>query len=133
MDDDVVDGAGVRVRTNAVRGFRVHVVAYAIGNGLLVLIDFLTPGSWWFFWPMFGWGIGVAMHWLYVRSVNIDDDWAERRTEDIRQKAYDVGHIEEIEKRYRKSVRAFLPSVALITIVKGSILLGFAMCAWEFK
>ena len=103
MDDDVVDGAGVRAWTNAVHGFRVHVVAYAIGNGLLVVIDFLTPGSWWFFWPMFGWGIGIAMHWLYVRSVNIDDDWAERRTEDIRQKAYDAGHIEEIEKRYERA------------------------------
>ncbi len=103
MDDDVVSGVGVRARSNAGLGFRVHVVAYAIGNGLLFLIDLLTPGSWWFFWPMFGWGIGVAMHWLYVRSVNIDDEWAERRTEDIRQKAYDAGHIEDIEKRYERT------------------------------
>ncbi len=103
MDDDVLNRARVRDRTDAVRGFRVHVFAYAIGNGLLVLIDLLTPGSWWFFWPMFGWGIGVAMHWLYVKSVNMDDDWAEQRTEDIRQKAYDAGHIEDIEKRYGKA------------------------------
>ncbi len=103
MDDDVVSGAGVRARSNAVRGFRVHVVAYAIGNGFLVLIDLLTPGSWWFFWPMFGWGIGVAMHWLYVKGVNIDDEWAEQRTEDIRQKAYDAGHIEDIGKRYERT------------------------------
>ncbi len=106
MDDDVVSGAGVRARPDAVRGFRVHVVAYAIGSGLLVLIDLLTPGSWWFFWPMFGWGIGVATHWLYVESVNIDDEWAERRTEDIRQKAYDAGHIEDIGKRYEKKAAA---------------------------
>ncbi len=103
MDDDVASGAGVRDRPDAVRGFRVHVVAYAIGNGLLFLIDLLTPGSWWFFWPMFGWGVGVAMHWLYVKSVNIDDQWAERRTEDVRLKAYDVGHIDDIGKRYERA------------------------------
>ena len=90
---------------DAVRGLRVHVVAYAIGNGLFVLIDVLTPGSWWFFWPMFGWGIAVALHWLYVTTVNIDDDWAERRTEDIRQKAYDAGHIEDIDRRHEKVAR----------------------------
>ena len=111
MDDDVVDGARVGDRPDAVRGFRVHVVAYTIGNGVLILIDLLTPGSWWFFWPMFGWGVGVAAHWLYVETVNIDGEWAERRTEDIRQRAYDVGHIEEIEKRYEKApARGRLPT-----------------------
>ena len=103
MDDDVVGGARVGDRPDAVRGFRVHVVSYAIGSSVLVLIDLLTPGSWWFFWPVFGWGIGVAMHWLYVTSGNIDDEWAERRTEEIRQKAYDAGHIEDIAKRYEKA------------------------------
>jgi hypothetical protein len=52
---------------------------------------------------MFGWGFALAAHWLYVKSVNIDDDWAQRRTEDIRLQAHDLGHIEDIAKRHEQA------------------------------
>ncbi len=90
-------------RDRAVRRLRRHILAYAAVNGALFLIDLLTPGSWWFLWPMFGWGVALAAHWLYVKSVNIDDDWAQQRTEDIRLQAYDLGHIQDIEKRHEKA------------------------------
>ena len=87
----------------AVRRLRRHILAYAAVNGALFLIDLLTPGPWWFLWPMFGWGVAVAAHWLYVKSVTIDDDWAQRRTEDIRLQASDLGHIEDIVKRHEQA------------------------------
>ncbi len=87
----------------AVRRLRRHILAYAAVNGALFLIDLLTPGSWWFLWPMFGWGVAVAAHWLYVKSAHIDEDWTQRRTEDIRLQAYDLGHIEDIGKRHEKA------------------------------
>lgn len=87
----------------AVRRLRRHILAYVAINGALFLIDLMTPGSWWFLWPMFGWGVAVAAHWLYVKSVNIEDDWAQRRTEDIRLQAYDLGHMEDIAKRHEKA------------------------------
>ena len=90
-------------RDRADRRLRRHVLAYAAVNGALFLIDLLTPGSWWFLWPMLGWGVAVAAHWLYVKSVHIDDDWAQQRTEDIRLQAYDLGHIEDIEKRHEQA------------------------------
>ena len=90
-------------RVRAVRRLRRHLLAYAAVNGALFLIDLLTPGSWWFLWPMFGWGVALAAHWLYVKSVTIDDDWAQRRTEDIRLQASDLGHIEDIEKRHEQA------------------------------
>ena len=90
-------------RDRAVRRLRRHILAYAAVTGALFLIDLLTPGSWWFLWPTFGWGVAVAAHWLYVKSVHIDDDWAQRRTEDIRLQAHDLGHIEDIEKRYEQA------------------------------
>ena len=40
-----------------------HVVAFVLGNALLVTIWFLTGGE--FFWPvfpLFGWGIGLFFH-----------------------------------------------------------------------
>lgn len=87
----------------AIRRLRRHILAYVAVNGALFLIDLLTPGSWWFLWPMLAWGAAVAAHWLYVKSVNIDDDWAQQRTEDIRLQAYDLGHIEDIDKRHEKA------------------------------
>ena len=35
----------------------------AIVNGGLLAINLLSsPGHWWFYWPMLGWGIGLAAH-----------------------------------------------------------------------
>ncbi len=90
-------------RDRAFRRLRRHVLIYAAVIGALFLIDLLTPGPLWFLWPMFGWGFALAAHWLYVKSINIDDDWAQRRTEDIRLQAHDLGHIEDIEKRYEQA------------------------------
>ena len=90
-------------RDRAARRLRRHILAYAAINGALFLIDLLTLGPWWFLWPMLGWGVALAAHWLYVKSVNIDDDWAQRRTEDIRLQAHDLGHMEDIAKRHEQA------------------------------
>ena len=90
-------------RNRAVRRLRHHILAYAAVNGALLLIDLLTPYQWWFLWPMFGWGVVVAAHWLYVKSVHIDEVWAQLRTEDIRLQAHDLGHIEDIVDRHEKA------------------------------
>lgn len=99
MDDDAVEYAGTTKRPAAVRGFRTHLLAYVSVNGALFLIDLLTPGAWWFIWPMLGWGLAVVAHWLYVKCINVDDEWAEQRTQDIRLQAYDLSHIDDIKKR----------------------------------
>jgi len=39
-----------------------HLWTYGIVNGALFLINVLTPGTWWFQWPLLGWGIGLASH-----------------------------------------------------------------------
>lgn len=40
--------------------FHAHLWSYAIVNGALFLINLMTPGPWWFQWPVLGWGIGLA-------------------------------------------------------------------------
>ena len=87
-------------RQRSYRRLRRHFLAYAAVICALFLIDLLAPGPWWFLWPMLGWGAVVTAHWLYVKSVHIDDAWAQQRTEDIRLQAHDLGHIEDIEKRH---------------------------------
>lgn len=90
-------------RDRAFRRLRRHILVYVTVIGALLLIDLLTPGPLWFLWPMFGWGFVLAAHWLYVKSVNIDDDWTQRRTEDIRLQAHDLGHITDIAKRHEQA------------------------------
>jgi hypothetical protein len=48
------------------RGLYMHAAIYAIVNIALFLIDALTPGGWWFFWPLCGWGAGLAINALAV-------------------------------------------------------------------
>ncbi len=114
MDDDDVEDAGARNRPDASRVLRIHLLAYASINGLVFLIVLLMLGSWWFVWPMLGWGIVLAAHWLYVKSVNVDAEWADRRTEDLRLQALDWSHMADMEKRYqtprRLSSRSVPPS-----------------------
>ncbi len=90
-------------RDRAIRRLRRHVLAYAAINGALLLIDLLTPWPLWSLWPMFGWGVALAAHWLYVKSVHIDEVWAQTRTEDIRLQAHDLGHIEDIAMRHEQA------------------------------
>ncbi len=90
-------------RDRALRRLRRHILAYATVICALFLINLLTPGPWWFLWPMFSWGVALAAHWLYVKSVHIDEVWAQQRTEDIRLQAHDLGHIEDIQMRHEKA------------------------------
>ena len=52
-------------RVNAIRGFYTHLFTYIIVNLALFIINYLSRGvhgGWWFYWPMIGWGIGLASH-----------------------------------------------------------------------
>lgn len=43
--------------------FRVHFIVFSAVNILLFVIDMLTgPGTYWFQWPLLGWGIGLLGH-----------------------------------------------------------------------
>ncbi len=95
--------AGVRLR--AARYLRPHARAYAVAAVIFLLVDLVASEGWWFFWPVLVWGSVVFLHYMYVKSVRIDDDWAARRTREIGDRAYDLGHIEDIRKRYQGAAR----------------------------
>ena len=44
------------------REFRDHAVSYVIVNTFLIIIDFTISGGVWWYWPVLGWGIGLAFH-----------------------------------------------------------------------
>ncbi|MFQ5773717.1 MAG: 2TM domain-containing protein [Kiloniellaceae bacterium] len=97
--DDGKSGASRK----AVRYLRLHARAYALGTVVLFLVDLITPGPWWFFWPAFAWGALVFLHYMYVKSISADDEWAAHRAAEVADRAYDLGHIENIRDRYERA------------------------------
>jgi hypothetical protein len=52
-----------RRRVEGKLGFMSHLAVYILVNALLIVINYLsTPDRLWFFWPLLGWGIGLAFH-----------------------------------------------------------------------
>ena len=50
--------------------FYIHLAVFLGVNCILVVINLKTsPGSLWFIWPFFGWGIAVVLHGLKVLDV----------------------------------------------------------------
>lgn len=54
-----------------VRGAAVHLFVYVAVNALLIAVNLIvTPNTLWFYWPLLGWGAGLALHaWLVYRAV----------------------------------------------------------------
>lgn len=72
-------------RVLVLKGFYLHLINYIGVMGLLFLIDVLTGGGWWFYWPLLGWGIGIAAHGLTVFGFKgfLGSEWEEKKTRDL--------------------------------------------------
>jgi len=44
-----------------------------------------SPDVLWFYWPLFGWGIGIVMHGLFVFGFGLwlGQEWEEKKIEEI--------------------------------------------------
>ncbi len=87
-----------------------HARAYLATAAALILVNVLTGHGWWSFWPLFIWGAVLAVHFLYVKSRGVDDDWADRRARKLKMTSYDHGHMRQIEDTYAKPVRREPPA-----------------------
>jgi len=56
----------VKAHTKDIKEFFEHLGSYVVVNAALFVIDWLTGGGWWFYWPMLGWGVGLAIHGMSV-------------------------------------------------------------------
>jgi hypothetical protein len=65
MDTDAYEKAKRRVEEKI--GFFSHLGVYVVVNVVLLLINLTqSRGDYWFYWPLFGWGIGVFFHGMGV-------------------------------------------------------------------
>lgn len=60
-------------RAHKKRKLLKHVGVFALVNAFLVAINLLSGGPLWFFWPLLGWGLGVALQALPVLFPTLDD------------------------------------------------------------
>ena len=69
-----------RKRVKELRSFYGSLTSYLSVNLLLFLINLVSsPGRWWFYWPLFFWGIGILFQAWHVFMPRFDGDWEERR------------------------------------------------------
>lgn len=76
-------------RVEAIKGFYGNLTAYIVVNiGLLVINLVTSPEHLWFFWPMLGWGVGVAFHGIRVYNYMpfLGKDWEERKMKEFMDK-----------------------------------------------
>jgi len=92
-------GAAEALRQNR-RYLQLHRRGFAGGAVIVLLGAAVAEDGGRFVWPLLVWGFVLFLHFMYVRSLNVDDDWASNRAADVTQHAYDSGHIDIIRKRY---------------------------------
>lgn len=71
------------------KGFYGNLSSYIIVNtGLLILNLVTSPNHLWFFYPLMGWGIGVAIHGMSVFNYMpfLNRDWEEKKIQELMSK-----------------------------------------------
>jgi len=82
MNEKEIKYQKAKKRVNALKGFYIHLTVYVVVNLMLFSINMIvSPDSLWFFWPLMGWGIGLAFHALsvFVFGRGFSSDWEERK------------------------------------------------------
>ena len=74
-----------RQRVKEIKSFYGNLISYCIVIPALIIINLLTtPGKYWFYWPMLGWGIGVISHGVSVFTIGTN--WEEEKIRKILDK-----------------------------------------------
>ena len=69
------------------REFNSHLTTYCIINGFLFMVNMITgPRALWVIWPIMGWGLGLAFH--YVNAFFMADEKVERGARSILRKKH---------------------------------------------
>ena len=86
MNTEEIKYQKAKERVEAIKGFYTHLIVYIVVNLILFSINMIvSPDSLWFFWPLIGWGIGLAMHALSIYGFGrwFSADWEERKIREI--------------------------------------------------
>ncbi|MEY8758251.1 2TM domain-containing protein [Chryseobacterium tongliaoense] len=72
-------------RVKEIKGFYGNLISYCIVIPFLIIINLITsPKHIWFYFPMLGWGIGLAAHGMSVFAIG--KNWEDRKIREILEK-----------------------------------------------
>lgn len=72
-------------RAKELKKFYAHVATYLVFCTFFFILNYFTSyGSWWFYWPMLGWGLAVALN--AVKVFSFGKGWEERKAKEIYEK-----------------------------------------------
>ena len=80
----------------------LHKRIYLSVMAITVLSQIIWPTAWWFFWPLIIWTMAFGLHFMVIRTLDVQDDWVEERTDQISENAFDFSHIATIRKQMSK-------------------------------
>lgn len=92
-------------RVKAKKSFYQHLMSYAIVNSFLFILNMITsPGYLWFVFPMLGWGVGLAFHYVDVFGIPgfdiLSKEWEDREIErELRQNSQSQNPIKTSSSR----------------------------------
>jgi len=105
MDQEAYRKARKHVKRK--REFYQHLGSYVIMGLFFFVLNLVTsPFDWWFYWPLLGWGIGIAFHYIDVFGIpgvgEMSPEWEERAIEEEidkmkRRGEYDSSKSERLE------------------------------------
>jgi hypothetical protein len=73
-------------RVDNIKGFYSNLLSYCLIIPFLIFINLMTaPDHLWFWWPMLGWGIGIAFHGFGVFGNNLlfGKGWEDRKIKEL--------------------------------------------------
>ncbi|UAN00063.1 2TM domain-containing protein [Polaribacter litorisediminis] len=89
--DDLENSKYVKAveKVEKLKEFYQNLASYCLVIPFLIFINLrFSPGFQWFWFPMFGWGIGLTFHFLEVNNYNIflGKNWEDRKIKEILEK-----------------------------------------------
>ncbi len=84
--DDLERFNRAKKHVEEIKGFYGNLIFYILVNLFLLFINLrYSPEKLWFYWPMFGWGIGVFFHGMKVFNFFpfLSKDWEEKKVKEF--------------------------------------------------
>ena len=74
-------------RVKEIKGFYVHLTIYCLVMPVIIFINLkYVPHFHWFWFSVFGWGMGLFFHWLGIfgfRLIGFGKNWEERKIKEF--------------------------------------------------
>ncbi len=91
-----------RKRVKELKEFYGHLTSYISVNAFLFVLNMLvTPGMWWFIFPLLGWGIGMVSHTVKVFGFFGlgGQDWEEQKVREMMGQSQSAEELARLSQR----------------------------------